>query len=58
MVWHYLVPTLIVFVGANIPPLAGDLAAIRVEGTVYQSSVINMPDSLGHAPHIVPYIAA
>jgi len=55
-IWNYLVPTLVVFVGAYIPPLAGYPAAIGIKRAVYQSSVINMSDSFRNAPHIVPYI--
>jgi hypothetical protein len=33
-------PALLVFIGAYVSPLTGDLAAIRIEGTVYQCAVI------------------
>jgi len=38
--------------------LAGDLAAICIEGAVNQCAVVYMADGLGYAPYIMPYITA
>ena len=42
-----LVPALLVFIGADVSALTGDLAAICIEGTVYQCALSMWLTALG-----------